>query len=84
MFLINVLDYIKVKYIVNCFKMFDYKRIEFEKLWVMLVILFYVYYDDIFVFGVKNGCVIVIFMLWNCLVLILKIFYMLEKISMIC
>lgn len=82
--LLNFLGYIEVKYIINCLGVFEYWRLEFEKLWLMLVILIYVNYDDIFVFGVKIGCVIVIMMIWNCFILILKVFYILEKLILIC
>lgn len=82
--LLNILGYIKVKYFINCLGIFDYLWLEFENLWKMLVILIYVNYDDIVVFGVKMGCVIVIMMIWNCLILLLKVFYMLEKLILIC
>lgn len=77
-------DHTKVKYIVNCPKMPDYKRTELEKLRVMLATLLHAHYDDILVSGVKNGCVIVTFMLRNCLVPTLKTLYTSEKISMTC
>lgn len=82
--LINVSDHTKVKYIVNCPKMPDYTRTELEKLRVMLATLLHAHYDDILVSGVKNGCVIVTFMLRNCLVPTLKTLYTSEKISMTC
>lgn len=62
----------------------DYTRTELEKLRVMLATLLHAHYDDILVSGVKNGCVIVTFMLRNCLVPTLKTLYMSEKISMTC
>lgn len=61
-----------------------YKRAELEKLRAMLSTLLGAQYDDVLVCGVKEGCVIVTFMIRNCLIPSLKDLYSSEKQNMVC
>lgn len=73
-------DHTEVIYIVNCPKVSDFPRTELEKLRMMLATLIHANYDAIIVSGVKNGCVIISFMIRKCLIPKLRAFYTSENI----
>nr|XP_022334764.1 uncharacterized protein LOC111131490 isoform X2 [Crassostrea virginica] len=77
-------DHTKVFFIINCPKLSCYKIHELEKLRSMLASILQANYDDILVSGVKEGCVIVTFMIRNCLIPKLKAIYLSEKQNMTC
>lgn len=77
-------DHTKVIYVINCPDMSKYSRTELEKLRVMLATLLNAQFDDVIVSGIKNGCVIVTFMIRNCLISKLRALYTPEKRSMTC
>lgn len=64
--------------------MSSYKRSELQLLRKTLVALLNAQYDDVLVRGVKEGCVIVTFMIRNCLLPSLKAFYESEKRNTTC
>lgn len=70
-----ILDHTKVIYIINCPNIHQFKWEELEKLRSSFNALTEVQYDDILVAGVKSGCVIVTFMIRNCLIPKLKTLY---------
>lgn len=74
----------KVIYVINCPDGSKYSRNELEKLRVMLATLLKAQFDDIIVSGIKKGCVIVTFMIRNCLISKLRELYTPEKRSMTC
>lgn len=61
-----------------------YTRTDLEELRESVALLTNAQFDDILVCGVRNGCVIVTFMIRNCLIPTLRAFYMSEKQSMAC
>lgn len=75
----TISDHTEVKYIVNCPKVSDFPRTELEKLRMMLATLIHANYDDIIVSGVKNGCVIISFMIRKSLIPKLRAFYSSEN-----
>ena len=77
-------DHTKVNFEINCPHLPSYSRAELEKLRTMLSILLRAQYDDVLVCGVKEGCVIVTFMIRNCLIPSLKDLYSSEKQYMVC
>nr|XP_022332998.1 uncharacterized protein LOC111130340 isoform X2 [Crassostrea virginica] len=77
-------DHTKTVFIINCPKLSSYKRHELEKLRSILASILQAQYDDILVCGVKEGCVIVTFMIRNCLIQKLKAIYLSEKQNMTC
>ncbi|XP_056021854.1 uncharacterized protein LOC125649231 isoform X2 [Ostrea edulis] len=77
-------DHTRVVYLINCPNMSLYERSELETLRIMLSTLIHANYDDIIVSGVKNGCVVVTFMIRNCLIPSLRTLYLPSKRSMTC
>lgn len=77
-------DHTKVIYVINCPDISRYSRTELEKLRVMVATLLNAQFDDVIVSGVKNGCVIVTFMIRHYLISKLKALYTPEKRSMTC
>lgn len=77
-------DHTKVIYVINCPDISSYSRTELEKLQVIVATLLKAQFDDVIVSGVKNGCVIVTFMIRNYLISKLRAFYTPEKRSMTC
>lgn len=77
-------DHTKVKFVINCPRLPSYKRAELEKLRAMLATLLRAQYDDVLVCVVKEGCVIVTFMIRNCLIPSLKDLYSSGKQNMVC
>lgn len=79
--------YTKVQYFINVPNVSAYQKSDLENLRKILVILLSANYNDVIVCGVKNGCVIVIFMirsnLISCLMALFKsdenIFRMLKQ-----
>lgn len=80
--LLNFSGHTKVKYIINCPGVSEYRRSELEKLRLMLATLIHASYDDILVSGVKTGCVIVTMMIRKCLIPTLKALYTSEKLTL--
>lgn len=79
-----ILDHTKVTYIINCPNIDEYKWQELDKLRNILESFTGAQYDDIIVAGVKSGCVIVTFMIRNCLIPKLRRLYTSERESMTC
>lgn len=77
-------DHTKVIYIINCPNIDEYSLQELDKLRRILEAFTEAQYDDIIVAGVKSGCVIVTFMIRNCLIPKLRKLYKSEKGSMAC
>lgn len=77
-------DHTKVIYVINCPDLSKYSRTELEKLREMVATLLSAQLDDIIVSGIKNGCVIVTFMIRNCLISKLRALYTPENRSMTC
>lgn len=77
-------DHTKVIYIINCPNVDEYKWQELDKLRNILESFTGAQYDDIIVAGVKSGCVIVTFMIRNCLIPKLRRLYTSERESMTC
>lgn len=65
----------------NCPDILSYSKTELKKLRGMLVIITNAQFGDILVSGVKTGCVIVTFMIRNCLIPTLRSLYTLEKLA---
>lgn len=70
-----VSDHTKVQYFVNVPNVSLYSKSELEVLQDTIATLLFANYDDVIVCGVKNGCVIVIFMVRNYLIPHLKALY---------
>ncbi|XP_065944337.1 probable DNA double-strand break repair Rad50 ATPase [Magallana gigas] len=77
-------DHTKVIYVINCPDLSKYSRTDLEKLREMVATLLSAEFDDIIVSGIKNGCVIVTFMIRNCLISKLRALYTPENRSMTC
>lgn len=77
-------DHTKVIYIINCPDLSNYSRTDLEKLREMVATLLSAEFDDIILSGIKNGCVIVTFMIRNCLISKLRALYTPENRSMTC
>ena len=58
-----VSDHTKVQYFVNVPNVSSYSEEDLEKLQETIIILLNANYDDVIVCGIKNGCVIVTFMI---------------------
>lgn len=65
----------------NCPDIDSYSEKELKKLRAMLVNITGAQFDDILVTGVKTGCVIVTFMIRNCLIPTLRSLYTPEKLA---
>lgn len=78
----SVLDHTKVTYKINCPDMSHYPRADLEELRESVALLTNAQFDDVLVCGVRNGCVIVTFMIRNCLIPTLRAFYLSEKQTM--
>lgn len=65
----------------NCPDILSYSKTELKKLRGMLVIITNAQFGDILVSGVKTGCVIVTFMIRNCLIPTLRSLYKPEKLA---
>lgn len=71
-------------YFINCPNLSYYTRTDLEKLQALVASFTHAQFDDIIVCGVRNGCVIVTFMIRNCLIPTSRAFYVSEKQSMTC
>lgn len=80
----SVLDHTKVIYKINCPDVSHFSRKDLEELRESVALLTHAQFDDVLVCGVGDGCVIVTFMIRNCLIPTLRAFYMSEKPSMAC
>lgn len=78
---ISSTDHTRTKYVVNCPDILSYSKTELKKLRGMLVIITNAQFGDILVSGVKTGCVIVTFMIRNCLIPTLRSLYTPEKLA---
>lgn len=74
-------DHTRTKYVLNCPDIDSYSEKELKKLRAMLVNITGAQFDDILVTGVKTGCVIVTFMIRNCLIPKLRSLYTPEKLA---
>lgn len=74
----------KVIYVIKCPDISKYSRTELEKLQEIVSTLLSAQFADVIVSGMKNGCVIVTFMIRNCLISKLRALYTPENRSMTC
>lgn len=74
----------KVIYVIKCPDISKYSRTELEKLQEIVSTLLNAQFADVIVSGMKNGCVIVTFMIRNCLISKLRALYTPENRSMTC
>ena len=71
--------YTKVQYFINVPNVDSYPKKDLENLRKTLVILLSANYNDVIVCGVKNGCVIVIFMISDSLIPCLRTLFKSEE-----
>lgn len=74
-------DHTRAVCVLNCPDIYSYSEKELKKLRAMLVNITDAQFDDILVTGVKTGCVIVTFMIRNCLIPKLRSLYTPEKLA---
>ena len=70
-----VSDHTKVQYFVNFPNVSSYSNSDLEAVQDTIATLLFAKYDDVIVCGIKNGCVIVIFMIRNYLISHLRVLF---------